>query len=118
MPVVEEQQQGGQETQGSAEPSRGWKQSLRSDLQGSPLIKNYDDSPDGLNKAFESYSNLEKLLGQDVVLPQAAKWKGKKLDSMHFERKAKKITRFYDTQKFSIEGDLFCKFMGLWMGDG
>ena len=59
--------QGGQEVSGSAGYS-GWKSSLKADLQGSPLVKNYDDSVDGLNKAFDSYSNLEKLLGQDKVI--------------------------------------------------
>lgn len=70
--------QGGQASSGSATYS-GWKSSLKSDLQGSPLVKNYEDSAEGLNKAFDSYNNLEKLLGQDkVVVPKgpedAAGW--------------------------------------------
>lgn len=45
----------------------GWKSALRTDLKDSPLVSKFDDSPDGLNKALESYGNLEKLLGHEKV---------------------------------------------------
>ncbi len=44
-----------------------WKSSLRTDLKDSPLSQKFEDTPDGLNKALESYSNLEKLLGHEKV---------------------------------------------------
>ena len=47
--------------------SSTWKSYLKSDLANSPLLKKFDDSHDGLNKAFESYANLEKLLGHEKV---------------------------------------------------
>jgi hypothetical protein len=47
--------------------SGGWKSQLRSDLANSPFSQKFEDTPDGLNKALESYGNLEKLLGQDKV---------------------------------------------------
>jgi hypothetical protein len=45
----------------------GWKSSLRTDLKDSPLAAKFEDTPDGLNKALESYGNLEKLLGHEKV---------------------------------------------------
>ena len=47
--------------------SGGWKSQLRTDLANSPFSQKFEDTPDGLNKALESYGNLEKLLGQDKV---------------------------------------------------
>jgi hypothetical protein len=44
-----------------------WKNNLSTDLKNSPFLKKFDDNPDGLNKAFESHGNLEKLLGHDKV---------------------------------------------------
>lgn len=51
----------------SAAPSFAWKDTLRPDLKSSPFVQKFDDSPDGLNKALESYGNLEKLLGHEKV---------------------------------------------------
>lgn len=50
-----------------AAPSFAWKETLRPDLKSSPFVQKFDDSPDGLNKALESYGNLEKLLGHEKV---------------------------------------------------
>ena len=47
--------------------SGSWKSQLRTDLANSPFSQKFEDTPDGLNKALESYGNLEKLLGQDKV---------------------------------------------------
>lgn len=46
---------------------QGWKSNLRSDLQNSPFSQKFEDTPDGLNKAMESYGNLERLLGHEKV---------------------------------------------------
>ena len=47
--------------------SGGWKSSLSTDLQGSPLIGKFEDTPEGLNAAFTSHNNLETLLGHEKV---------------------------------------------------
>lgn len=47
--------------------SKGWKQGLSTDLRNSPLLQKFDDTQDGLAKAFESHTNLEKLLGHEKV---------------------------------------------------
>ena len=55
---------------GSAERAgavTGWKSNLRTDLRDSPFSQKFEDTPDGLNKAMESYGNLEKLLGHEKV---------------------------------------------------
>lgn len=51
----------------SAAGVTAWKSSLRTDLRDSPFAQKFEDTPDGLNKAMESYGNLEKLLGHDKV---------------------------------------------------
>jgi len=48
-------------------PSMTWKNNLSPDLQGSPLMEKFEDTAEGLNKAFESHNNLEKLLGHEKV---------------------------------------------------
>jgi len=54
-------------------PSMTWKNHLGTDLQGSPLMEKFDDSAEGLNKAFESHANLEQLLGHEKVpIPKGA----------------------------------------------
>jgi hypothetical protein len=45
----------------------GWKNSLSADLRGAPFLQKFEDTPEGLGKAFESYGNLEKLLGHEKV---------------------------------------------------
>lgn len=45
----------------------GWKSTLNTDLRNSPLLQKFEDTPEGLNKAFESQANLEKLLGHEKV---------------------------------------------------
>ena len=50
---------------GSADPS--WKNGLSTDLRNSPFVNKFDDNTAGLNKAFESHGNLEKLLGHEKV---------------------------------------------------
>jgi hypothetical protein len=53
---------------------QGWKNHVRTDLKDSPLIKKFEDTPEGLNKALESHANLEKLLGHEKVpLPKDEK---------------------------------------------
>jgi len=44
-----------------------WKSGLRADLKGSPLLSKFEDTPAGLEKAFESHANLEQLLGHEKV---------------------------------------------------
>lgn len=44
-----------------------WHGHLGTDLKGSPLISKFENTPDGLKKAMESYGNLEKLLGHEKV---------------------------------------------------
>ena len=51
----------------SAAGSTAWKSTLRPDLRDSPFAQKFEDTPDGLNKAMESYGNLEKLLGHEKV---------------------------------------------------
>ena len=51
----------------------GWKEKLSPDLKGSPLLSKFEDTPDGLGKAFSSHANLEQLLGHEKVpLPKDA----------------------------------------------
>ena len=45
----------------------GWKDKLSADLKGSPLLQKFEDTPDGLGKAFSSHANLEQLLGHEKV---------------------------------------------------
>lgn len=51
----------------TAAGATSWKSALRTDLKDSPFSQKFDDTPDGLNKAMESYGNLEKLLGHEKV---------------------------------------------------
>jgi hypothetical protein len=51
----------------TAGAGQSWKSSLRTDLRDSPFAQKFEDTPDGLNKALESYGNLEKLLGHEKV---------------------------------------------------
>uniref|UniRef100_A0A6M3K6F4 Capsid assembly protein n=1 Tax=viral metagenome TaxID=1070528 RepID=A0A6M3K6F4_9ZZZZ len=44
-----------------------WKSNLQGDLGKSPLLNKFEDTPEGLNEAFKSHANLEKLLGHDKV---------------------------------------------------
>ena len=52
---------------GAPTPITSWKASLRTDLKDSPFSQKFEDTPDGLNKAMESYGNLERLLGHEKV---------------------------------------------------
>lgn len=61
------QDQGSSATTTTQTTSTGWKSGLSKDLQSSPLIQKFEDTPDGFNKAFESHANLEKLLGHEKV---------------------------------------------------
>ena len=45
----------------------GWKEKLSADLKGSPLLGKFEDTPEGLGKAFSSHANLEQLLGHEKV---------------------------------------------------
>lgn len=66
----EQDNSGAQEstTGSAAETTSGWKSSLaNSDLRNSPLLQKFEDTPDGLSKAFESHASLEKLLGHEKV---------------------------------------------------
>jgi hypothetical protein len=51
----------------SPETSFSWKSQLPGDMSKSPLLQKFDDSPDGLGKAFESHIGLEKMLGHEKV---------------------------------------------------
>ncbi len=44
-----------------------WKDNLGADLKNSPTLQKFTDDKDGLVKAVESYTNLEKLLGHEKV---------------------------------------------------
>lgn len=44
-----------------------WKTKLSADIQKSPTLQKFDDTPEGLAKAVESHLNLEKLLGHEKV---------------------------------------------------
>lgn len=55
------------ETPAAPAAAPGWKSSLSTDLRSSPLLQKFDDTPEGLSKAFESHVNLEKLLGHEKV---------------------------------------------------
>lgn len=58
----------GSPVQTSAPPQpQSWKSSLGNDIRNSPLLQKFEDTPEGLSKAFESHSNLEKLLGHEKV---------------------------------------------------
>ena len=57
----------------TATATQSWKSGLKTDIAGSPLLAKFADTPDGLNQAFESHANLEKLLGHEKVpLPKGA----------------------------------------------
>lgn len=47
--------------------SPGWKSGLGTDLRNAPFMAKFEDTPEGLGKAMESYANLEKLLGHEKV---------------------------------------------------
>lgn len=55
------------ESVSSPQTQSSWKSSLSNDLKGSPFLQKFEDTPEGLNKAFESHGNLEKLLGHEKV---------------------------------------------------
>lgn len=44
-----------------------WKAKLPGDMAKSPTLQKFEDTPEGLGKAFESHLNLEKLLGHEKV---------------------------------------------------
>ncbi len=48
-------------------PTGQWHEYLKPDIKGSPLLSKFENTTEGLNKALESYGNLEKLLGHDKV---------------------------------------------------
>ena len=58
------------------EPAAGgttWKENLSGDMRGNPLLQKFEDTPEGLGKAFGSHIELEKLLGHDKVpIPKSA----------------------------------------------
>jgi len=58
----------------SSDPSTfSWKSKLSPDVQKSPTMQKFDDSPEGLAKAVESHLSLEKLLGHEKVpVPKGA----------------------------------------------
>ena len=51
------------------------------------------------------------------VIPQAGIWTGEHIDDMHFSIEDCG-GRNKDTYTFDVDGDLFCKFMGIWLSDG
>jgi hypothetical protein len=44
-----------------------WKTKLGADLANAPTFQKFEDTPDGLKKAFESHASLEKMLGHEKV---------------------------------------------------
>lgn len=44
-----------------------WKSKLGADLANAPTFQKFEDSQDGLRKAFESHASLEKMLGHEKV---------------------------------------------------
>lgn len=55
------------QTQSQQQQPVGWKKSLSPDLQGAPFMSKFEDTQEGMLKAFESHANLEKLLGNEKV---------------------------------------------------
>jgi hypothetical protein len=56
-----------QQNNAGGEATKSWKSNLGADLQKSPLLQKFEDTPEGLTKAFESHISLEKLLGHEKV---------------------------------------------------
>ncbi|MFW6130353.1 MAG: phage portal protein, partial [Atribacterota bacterium] len=52
------------------------------------------------------------------IIPQAGKLKGKKIEKLNFKSEEKRCSRCSETMKYEIDGDNFCKFMGIWLSDG
>lgn len=46
---------------------KSWQSQLAVDYRNSPLVKKFEDTPDGLANMVKSHENLEKLLGHDKV---------------------------------------------------
>lgn len=54
-------------------PTFSWKTQLGPDLGQAPFLQTYEDTPEGLQKAFESHDNLQKLIGHEKVpIPKSA----------------------------------------------
>lgn len=54
-------------------PSFTWKDKLGVDLSKAPTFQKFEDTSEGLKKAFESHASLEKMLGHDKVpIPKGA----------------------------------------------
>ena len=54
-----------------------------------------------------------------ILIPQAGTVDGIQIDKMIFESRDKENSGGYpETTKFEIDGDTFCEFMGLFLGDG
>jgi len=50
-----------------------WKDGLGTDLKNAAFLSKFENTPEGLGKAMESYGNLEKLLGHEKVpIPKGA----------------------------------------------
>jgi len=54
-------------TQPPAAPSFSWKSKLSADYANSPTMKNYEDTPEGLNAAIRSQLDLTRMLGHEKV---------------------------------------------------
>jgi hypothetical protein len=72
--IIEEQE--GQGDQGAAavtdqgprgSVSVGWKEQLPTDIKDSPLLKSYENTAEGMTKAFNGYLSLEKMLGREKI---------------------------------------------------
>lgn len=56
------------QAQPQAEPvSFSWKSQLSADLKNSPTLQKFDDTAEGLGKAFTSHLSLEKMLGNEKI---------------------------------------------------
>jgi len=51
----------------AAAPIFTWKSKLGADISNAPTLQKFEDTTEGLSKAFESHLSLEKLLGHEKV---------------------------------------------------
>ena len=52
------------------------------------------------------------------IIPQAGNWVGEQIEELEFMTKNTGSRNHQETYTFNIKGDLFCKFMGIWLSDG
>lgn len=65
--VTQEQEAQSTSTPTPTQEAFSWKSRLSPDIQKAPSLTKFEDTPEGLCKAFESHLSLEKLLGHEKV---------------------------------------------------